>query len=418
MPPFSVLTLNAWIGDRRRGFCSQDAERRSWIARQLREADPDVMCLQEVLEGSVQAWFEETFSDYEFVAQHMPRSSIACVVAWHLTTGLPGLFLGLALASVCGSPTLLGSVGGGALAEWAAEWGEPIAAVCGVSARFLMAHALSSPAWKPTMGWAQIGGFPLHGSYEYARSTNASLLIGVRRSWGKVVGVEEEWLTEKGHWWNHTKAGQEREQMHFNPDRWINELRHRGILAVDVATHGQGRLRFVNMHLNIGVTNPIVRQAQLEQVVTFLANFHKESGQPQILCGDTNACATFPEPEMAWLLNQTVCPLEDCWLAAGTEAPDSRPGWTWDRANPLTVGGPLLEPDQRLDVILHTGALRLRTAACRVIRYPNARLISDHYAVKATLVAPTQQQSQRFSKAASGGRSRSRRQSPSPSPSR
>jgi hypothetical protein len=49
-----VLTFNSWVGDARRGFCSRDAERLSWIAKQLRAADVDVLCLQEVLEAEMQ----------------------------------------------------------------------------------------------------------------------------------------------------------------------------------------------------------------------------------------------------------------------------------------------------------------------------------------------------------------------------
>ena len=53
---------------------------------------------------------------------------------------------------------------------------------------------------------------------------------------------------------------------------------------------------------------------------------------PVILCGDTNACAEKPEPEMAWLSAQEEVPLVDCWDAVG----DGTAGWTWDRTNPLT----------------------------------------------------------------------------------
>ena len=59
-------------------------------------------------------------------------------------------------------------------------------------------------------------------------------------------------------------------------------------------------VRIVNMHLNIGVTNPVVRRAQLGQLVNEFLCPAVEAGQPFLLCGDTNACATKPEPEMAW----------------------------------------------------------------------------------------------------------------------
>jgi len=49
-----VLTFNSWVGDARRGFCSRDSERLGWIAKQLRAANVDVLCLQEVLEADMQ----------------------------------------------------------------------------------------------------------------------------------------------------------------------------------------------------------------------------------------------------------------------------------------------------------------------------------------------------------------------------
>ena len=49
-----VLTFNSWVGDARRGFCSRDSERLGWISKQLRAANVDVLCLQEVLEANMQ----------------------------------------------------------------------------------------------------------------------------------------------------------------------------------------------------------------------------------------------------------------------------------------------------------------------------------------------------------------------------
>ena len=53
-------------------------------------------------------------------------------------------------------------------------------------------------------------------------------------------------------------------------------------------------------------------------------------------------------------------------------------------------GGPLLEPDQRLDVIYHSlqrddQRRVLRATGCKIYAYPLERLCSDHYAVMATL---------------------------------
>ena len=52
--------------------------------------------------------------------------------------------------------------------------------------------------------------------------------------------------------------------------------------------------------LNIGVTNPLVRRAQLGQLMEEFLCPALEAGEPFVLCGDTNACANKPEPEMAW----------------------------------------------------------------------------------------------------------------------
>ena len=53
---FTVMTFNSWVGDYRRGFCSRDHERHGWIENRLRAADPDVLCLQEVLESEMETW--------------------------------------------------------------------------------------------------------------------------------------------------------------------------------------------------------------------------------------------------------------------------------------------------------------------------------------------------------------------------
>ena len=65
-------------------------------------------------------------------------------------------------------------------------------------------------------------------------------------------------------------------------------------------SHIQMQEEGVNMHLNIGVTNPVVRRAQLSQLIDEFLCPVVAAGQPFLLCGDTNACANKPEPEMAW----------------------------------------------------------------------------------------------------------------------
>ena len=45
--------------------------------------------------------------------------------------------------------------------------------------------------------WAQyltIAGFPVFGAKDYFRSTNASLAIGVRRSFGALCDASEDWF--------------------------------------------------------------------------------------------------------------------------------------------------------------------------------------------------------------------------------
>jgi endonuclease/exonuclease/phosphatase family metal-dependent hydrolase len=451
---FKVLTINTWVGDKRRGFLSQDSERLGWLEEQLRAADADIVCLQEVLELEVQLWLETHFDDYELVALQMPRRSACAWVAWHLLALLPGLLLAAVLPTAM---RLLHPV--------ATQHQQPIIGDCtllccccvaGAAIGAASATALCTRSCWAWLQWCHIGGFPLWGARTYVVSTNASLAIMVRRSWGRVQGPPHvEWLREQGRWWNHTQAGRQRELRLFNPDRWINLLRWRGILACDVAIIGDtgpeggeegggGRrhLRVVNMHLNIGVTNPVVRRAQLEQHVELLA----AHDGPLLLCGDTNACAERPEPEIAWLLHPTggehkcasrggcgaQVQLVDAWKAAG----DGTAGWTWSQHNPMT-DGPLLEPNQRLDLVLHNRARdqqgrRLWATHCEVLRYLPGRWVSDHYAVLADLVlcherpptltqqqTPTSQPSKPRNKArrGSGGGARARRgASPSLSP--
>ena len=54
----------------------------------------------------------------------------------------------------------------------------------------------------------------------------------------------------------------------------------------------------------------------------------------------------------------------------------------------------MLEPDQRVDVIYASSAqvdagLRLQPQSCRVLVYPEAQLISDHYGVVANIALET-----------------------------
>ena len=160
------------------------------------------------------------------------------------------------------------------------------------------------PEWAP---YTAVGGFPIFGSKSYFSSTNASLAIGVRRKFGVVSNVQTSWFLDQGRWRNTTVAGTERELTLFNPDRYLNCLRQRGILGLTVHPHSMcGRngdrpsVRIINMHLNIGVTNPVVRRAQLSQLIEEFLCPVVASGQPFLLCGDTDACANKPEPEMAW----------------------------------------------------------------------------------------------------------------------
>lgn len=280
---FRVLTLNTWVGDYRRGYASRDTERLRWIESQVRAVDADVLCLQEVLESDAQRWWESQFQDYSFEVLHQPSSWLGRCV-WLLFTLVPGALAALALALAqlltLGPSLLVGC------AVWLA-----------------LEHVLTLPGYPDWARLTAIGGFPIFGSKSYFSSTNASLAIGVRRSFGSVSRVQTGWFEHQGRWRNTTVAGTERELKLFNPDRYLNCLRQRGILALTVHPHsntaGPG-VRIVNMHLNIGVTNPLVRRAQLGQLMEEFLCPALEAGEPFVLCGDTNACANKPEPEMAW----------------------------------------------------------------------------------------------------------------------
>ena len=159
----------------------------------------------------------------------------------------------------------------------------------------------------------------------------------------------------------------------------------------------------------------MVRLNQVRQLVAEFLAPHGQAGLPLLLCGDFNACAQKPEPEMAWLAAQQEAPLLDCWVAAG----DGGPGWTWDRQNPLTADGALLEPDQRVDVIFASppqprgGGASLRPLECRRLVYPRDALLSDHYAVWCRLALdPGAGAAAGMGRLRGGGRRRGR--SPSP----
>jgi len=364
-----VVTFNTWVGDARRGFCSRDTERLTWIERQLREVNADVMCLQEVLESDLQAWYERTFPDYEFVVLQQPSRAVG-IGFWLAWTALPALLAGLA--------AWLGA------AAWRPDELLPRAAAAaglGGAAWWALERALTGPGFPEWAKSVAVAGFPVLGARNYAFSSNASLAIAVRREFGRVRHVQREWFEHQGLWLHKTAAGLEREHQLYNPDRALNCFRQRGILGVTVALSGGGEVRVVDVHMNIGVTNAEVRQPQMEQVVRMLGKYDG----PTVLAGDTNSCANLPEPEMRWLAEQERVPLADCWTVAG----DVGPGWTWHRDNPLTVG-PLLEPDQRTDLVMVTKGRGLTATDCKVMVFPKHELISDHYGVFADIeVAPS-----------------------------
>eukprot|EP01043_Picozoa_sp_COSAG02_P000950 COSAG02_NODE_19_length_53976_cov_37.338512_32_plen_340_part_00 len=293
-PPLArVLTLNTWLGDYRRGYASRDLQRLRWIEAQVRAVDADVLCLQEVMESDAQQWWESTFPDYAFELLHQTNNCLGRCV-WLFFTLVPGAVVALTLqltSALAPVPSLLAGC-----AVWIAlEW------------------ALTMPGYPDWAVRTAIGGFPIFGSKSFFCSTNASLAIGVRREFGSVSSVQTSWFSDQGKWQNTTVAGTERELTHFNPDRYLNCLRRRGILALTVHLHslpaGSPGVRIVNMHLNIGVENPVVRRAQLSQLIDEFLCPVAGADQPFILCGDTNACANKPEPEMAWcVLNRDLRP--------------------------------------------------------------------------------------------------------------
>ena len=83
----------------------------------------------------------------------------------------------------------------------------------------------------------------MFGAKCYFSSTNASLAIAVRKSFGRLADPQTGWFEHQGSWVNQTVAGTERELSLFNPDRYLNCLRMRGILAVSVQPHGGASLQ-------------------------------------------------------------------------------------------------------------------------------------------------------------------------------
>ena len=130
-----------------------------------------MLCLQEVLEADMQRWWEAQFPDYRFEMLHQSSSAIGRCV-WLLVTLDPGLLLLLCLIklfAVGTGPSVLS-----AFALWA-----------------LLDSALSLPSGYPS--WAPstaVGGFPLFGAKSYFSSTNASLAIGVRKSFGSLTNPQ------------------------------------------------------------------------------------------------------------------------------------------------------------------------------------------------------------------------------------
>ena len=228
-----MLTFNTWVGDYRRGFASRDHERLRWIEASIRREDPDVIALQEVLEADLERWYESTFAEYEWRALHQPSNPAGRFV-WLLCTLAPALAVACALA-------LLGAVGRAAAAAW------------GLGVWLLLERTFTSPGYPSWAPYLLLHSFPVYGSRSYFTSTTASLAIGVRRSFASVEGIQTGFFREQGKWVNETVGGVERELRLFNPDRWLNLLRRRGVLGLTLRPHslpGFG-LRLVNVHLNI-----------------------------------------------------------------------------------------------------------------------------------------------------------------------
>ena len=108
----------------------------------------------------------------------------------------------------------------------------------------------------------------------------------------------------------------------------------------------------------------------------------------------------------------------DCWAAARADDDNGLAGWTWDRRNHLTLGGPLLEPDQRVDMIYASAPPQqqqercLQPLSCELMRFPATQLTSDHYGVTATLALQSGENRRAPRKSVGRGGSRTPSRSP------
>ena len=123
----------------------------------------------------------------------------------------------------------------------------------------------------------------------------------------------------------------------------------RGLLQVDVHSEAMGRFRLYNLHLSLG---SLARTKQLIFLRELLSA--QDASLPSVICGDFNC-----EPGFHAL--QTLCEQLQLELA---DTPASFPAW---------------QPKLRIDLMLHSPALRLKNIAAL------DNLGSDHLALHAEL---------------------------------
>ena len=153
---------------------------------------------------------------------HQPTNEAGKLV-WMIPTLFPGVLVSLALATL-GLPGLASAAVGLAV-FLAAEYMYTSAAA--YSAWAGMVAVAGFPVFGAKVGVCHVLFFRVHVHYRafgcglvdgllsvqqgYFYSTNASLAIGVRRSFGTLGDVSEMWFENQGRWLNYTVAGRERE---------------------------------------------------------------------------------------------------------------------------------------------------------------------------------------------------------------
>lgn len=371
-----VLTFNVFVGPgtEGRGWLVADTERLESQLRAVRAVNADVVCLQELLEDTVCERYRQAFPDYTLVVMQNPWPQTLCRwLWWHVVSAV--------FALLFASPLVL------------AHMLQPTTTRKLLAAGVWMFFRFAVARWFAT--GAQLGGWsmPRAAVYDYLHSRSAGCAIMVRNELGAIKEEHTGWYEFLGSWWpyrsDEAMINGVRWVQGVNMERYLGVFQRRGFQFVEVAVSlpgrgGTRRLRVVNTHWNIGVVNhPRIAQAR-----ETLSRAVGECSCAVVLCGDFNADVSLPEIQHLIGAAEELR-LNDAWADSdgrhGRKVDDL--GATWSESNPMTKGL-LIEPEQRLDLVLYTKQRGLSANSCDVVFEELAREgipVSDHYGVLAEL---------------------------------